>query len=1078
VAVGGVDYAEPLGGWTYIYTGDAGAPGADFTALDGTWSHDNGSDEWDETQIGAGRPGGVNILSDAGVTFVRLQDAGDPRDHAQDDPGSNRKIFFGHQLIDEIDQSVADEILSVHGITISFRARLSTTPPLDNLHPDGGGANDPWPAGGDGYLCHDGGKDCFGVHQEVGGDQTIGFALSLASDDDELSVNGLTMNKLNGTSPTGDVDLQGDEPGTVNILEIADLTVWHEFWITIEPDTSGGGTHKAKVYMDGSSTPTEFHLTAGTGGDFDESYISLGVGATPQSGAIDVDFFTYKEGIVTPAPADPEKARAVAPAPGTTVDLPEASPLGWIPGASAVQHDVYFGTDFDDVNDADTTDTTGIYRGRQNFVIYTPPEALELGQSYYWRIDEVKADDTIYKGDVWSYTIIGYILVDDFEDYNDYEPHRIFDVWIDGWGVTANGSTAGYPDPPFAETNIVHGGGQSTPLFYKNDAFAKYSEASITLTSPRDWTAQGVKALSLWFQGHPEYMGGFVEGPTGTYTMTAGGEDIEGNSDQFHFAFKELSGAGAIIAKVESVSNTDPWAKAGVMIRDTLESDSRHAMMAITPGNGAWFGRRTETGDSSGSDNEAGITAPQWVKIERTIGGLVRAFYSADGNTWTQLGAPEPVTMDTPVYIGLALTSHNSGVACEAKFSNVSFPNTTVGPQWTSQDIGMLSNEAEPMYVTAEDGIGTTATVYHDDPNASLIDTWTEWNIDLKDFSDQGANLNDIVKLSIGFGDKDDPQPGAGLVFFDDIRLYPPRYVPDRITPLTADFTDDGVVDIRDLEIMSNDWLQGDYTIYATTPNPAIVLWAFDNNANDSAGSNNGIPHGNPSYVVGKLDQAVSLDGDDYMDCGNPAELNFATGDWSICAWINTTQSDDTFTIFANGGDESGGIRYTLAVGETGGAGTIVLTTDDDDAKRQAVSSAGAVNDGQWHHAVGLRAGNTTQVYVDGMPDGTATLPAGYDLSGTSQHNAYVGAITDHRDATGNTLDKLFVGTLDDVRIYNYALSPAEIMSVMGQSELYVPLTSPANIYDEEPINSKKVNLKDFAILADEWLEQPVWPKW
>ena len=1075
MAVGGVDYADPLGGWTYIYTGDAGAPGADFTALDGTWSHDNGSDQWDETQIGTGRPGGVNILSDAGVTFMRLQETGDPRDHAQSDPGSNRKIFLGHSVTNDIG-AVADTLLD-DGVTISFRARLSTTPPLDNLHPDGGGATDPWPAGGDGYLLHDGGKANFGVRQP-NSDQLISFALSLASDDDELSVNGLTMNKLNGTSPTGDVDLQGDEPGTVNILEIADMTVWHEFWITIQADISGGGTHKVKVYMDGSSTAAEFDVTSGTGNDYDDSYISLGVGATPQSGAIDVDLFAYKEGIATPAPSDSEKARAVAPAPGATVDLPEASPLGWIAGASAIQHDVYFGTDFDEVNDADTSDTTGIYRGRQNLAIYTPPEALELGQSYYWRIDEVKADDTIYKGDVWSYTIIGYILVDDFEDYNDYEPQRIFDVWIDGWNVTANGSTAGYPDPPFAETNIVHGGSQSTPLFYKNDAFAEYSEASMTLTSPRDWTAQNVKALSLWFQGHPEYVGGFAEGPTGTYTMTAEGADIEGNSDQFHFAWKEISGAGSIVAKVESVSNTDPWAKAGVMIRDTLEPDSRHAMMAVTPGNGVWFGRRTATGDSSSSDSEAGITAPQWVKIERTVGGLVRAFYSADGNTWTQLGAPEPVTMDTPMYIGLALTSHNSGVACEAEFSNVSFPNTTVGPQWTNQDIGMISNEAEPMYVTVEDGIGTAATVYHEDPNAALINTWMEWNIDLKDFSDQGANLNDIRKLTIGFGDKDNPQPSAGLVFFDDIRLYPPRYVPDKITPLTADFTDDGVVDLRDLEVMSNDWLQGDYTIYATTPKPAIALWNFDNNANDSAGSNHGTPHGNPTYVAGKFGQAISLDGDDYVDCGNPAELNFATGDWSICAWINTTQSDDTFTIFANGGDESGGIRYTLAVGETGGAGTIVLTTDDDDAKRQAVSSAGAVNDGEWHHVVGLRAGNTTQVYVDGVLDGTITLPLGYDLSGTSQHNAYVGAITDHRDATGNTLDKLFVGALDDVRIYNYALSPAEIMSVMGQSELYVPLTSPANIYDEEPINSKKVNFKDFAVLADEWLEQPVWPKW
>ena len=75
-------------------------------------------------------------------------------------------------------------------------------------------------------------------------------------------------------------------------------------------------------------------------------------------------------------------------------------------------------------------------------------------------------------------------------------------------------------------------------------------------------------------------------------------------------------------------------------------------------------------------------------------------------------------------------------------------------------------------------------------------------------------------------------------------------------------------------------------------------------------------------------------------------------------------------------------------------------------------------------------------------------------------------------------MEKFFVGTLNDVRIYNYALSPAEIMGVMGQNELYVPLTSPANIYDEEPINSRKVNFKDFTILADEWLEQPVWPKW
>ncbi len=88
----------------------------------------------------------------------------------------------------------------------------------------------------------------------------------------------------------------------------------------------------------------------------------------------------------------------------------------------------------------------------------------------------------------------------------------------------------------------------------------------------------------------------------------------------------------------------------------------------------------------------------------------------------------------------------------------------------------MLSNEAEPMYVTVGDGSGTAVTVYQDDPNAAQIDTWTQWNIPLTDLSNAGVVLTDVSKLAIGFGDKSNPQPGgSGLVFFDDIRLYLPR---------------------------------------------------------------------------------------------------------------------------------------------------------------------------------------------------------------------------------------------------------------------------------------------------------------
>jgi hypothetical protein len=428
------------------------------------------------------------------------------------------------------------------------------------------------------------------------------------------------------------------------------------------------------------------------------------------------------------------------------------------------------------------------------------------------------------------------------------------------------------------------------------------------------------------------------------------------------------------------------------------------------------------------------------------------------------------------VYIGLALTARNADATCEAVFSNVSFPDTTVDPQWIDQDIGIQSNAAEPMYVAIANNTGPPAVVYHKDPSAAQMDTFTEWHIDLKDFSDQGVDLNDVNSIAIGFGDRDNPQPGgSGKIYFDDIRVYRPRCVPDELTLSIADLNSDCLVDYRDLEIMTNDWLDGDYTIQAETPQPATAWWKFDDNANDSAGTNHGTASGNPTYAAGKLGQAISLDGDDHVDCGNSSVLNFGAGDWTVAAWIKTTQSgkgdENKGTVFANGGDQSGGVRYTLAMGESQ-SGIITLTTDDDSTKAQATGST-LVNDDAWHHVVGMRNGTDLRVYVDGALAGTNTVPAGYDLSGTSQHNAYIGVITDHTDGS---LVKPYVGLIDDVRIYSYALSPAELVSAMGQSEFYVPLTSPANISDEEPVNSKKVNFKDFAVLAGQWLDEQLWP--
>jgi len=210
------------------------------------------------------------------------------------------------------------------------------------------------------------------------------------------------------------------------------------------------------------------------------------------------------------------------------------------------------------------------------------------------------------------------------------------------------------------------------------------------------------------------------------------------------------------------------------MIRDTLEPESRNVAVFITPENGVRFQYRNIAEGTTDRYFAEAVTAPQWVKLERTAGGLVRGYYSEDSATWERFNLIQ-VRMDMPVYIGLAVTSHNTDLTCEAKFSNVSFPDISVDPQWTDQDIGMLSNEAEPMYVA----VNGNAVVYHDVPNAALIDTWTEWNIDLKEFADQGINLANVDKIAIGFGDRNNPQPaGSGRMYFDDIRLYRPRPEP------------------------------------------------------------------------------------------------------------------------------------------------------------------------------------------------------------------------------------------------------------------------------------------------------------
>lgn len=185
-------------------------------------------------------------------------------------------------------------------------------------------------------------------------------------------------------------------------------------------------------------------------------------------------------------------------------------------------------------------------------------------------------------------------------------------------------------------------------------------EIAPTAGLPSPWNNQDIGTVGA---------AGSASHNTGTFTVRGAGADIWGTADAFHYVYQSASDSCEIKARVTEVQNTDPWAKAGVMIRESLNANSKHAMMVLTPGNGLAFQRRTSTGGTSTHTSGGAATAPYWVRIVRS-GNTITAYHSADGATWTTVGS-ETISMSSTVFIGLAVTSHVSGTINTSTFDNV-----------------------------------------------------------------------------------------------------------------------------------------------------------------------------------------------------------------------------------------------------------------------------------------------------------------------------------------------------------------------------------------------------------------------
>ncbi len=457
----------------------------------------------------------------------------------------------------------------------------------------------------------------------------------------------------------------------------------------------------------------------------------------------------------------PAHPREPQPADGAAGVNPDTT-LSWRPGRDATSHEIYLGTEPNDL----------LLTATSNEASYTPGD-LEFGRTYYWQIVEANeaGEALAWAGDVWSFSTQQDALIDGFETYNDDidAGTTIFDTWLDGW-VNDNGSTVGYFDAPFAEQTIVRTGKQSMPLGYDNMVAPFYSETERIFETPQNWTGNGADALVLYVRGNAP---AFAEAADGRIIMSAIGTDIWDVSDQFRYAYKSLSGNGSMVVRVDSIVRSNEWAKAGVMIRETLEASSAHAFVAVTPesSHGISFQRRPIAGQASANTDVANIPMPHWVKLTRT-GNVFTAQHSADGVTWVDITPTAPVTisMAANVYIGLAVTSHTSLISTAAEFANVSTTGNVTGT-WQTADIGVTQpegNSAQPMYVRIEDSTGKAATAVNADLAITQRPSWQEWAIPYSDLS--GVNLSRVEKMVIGVGSKISPTAGGtGIVYVDDI---------------------------------------------------------------------------------------------------------------------------------------------------------------------------------------------------------------------------------------------------------------------------------------------------------------------
>jgi hypothetical protein len=167
----------------------------------------------------------------------------------------------------------------------------------------------------------------------------------------------------------------------------------------------------------------------------------------------------------------------------------------------------------------------------------------------------------------------------------------------------------------------------------------------------------------------------------GAFVINGGGADIWSNADSFHFVHQPLGGDGQIVARVTSIQDTNTYAKAGVMLRTSLEADAAHVVLDVRPGGDIEFMTRNPTGATTTFVAGAFGAPAVWLKLSWS-GTIVTGSTSGDGTSWAVVGS---VPLSGSVLAGLAVTSHQVGVLNQACFDNVGVGPADLAP--TASDV-------------------------------------------------------------------------------------------------------------------------------------------------------------------------------------------------------------------------------------------------------------------------------------------------------------------------------------------------------------------------------------------------------